>query len=146
MTIDWQSLVARNPMLGCIPAGLRDAARLKPFARGETLFRQGERPRLMLYIVAGELRLLRRTPDGGEMILQRASGERLSLNSAAERILHYLETQGDNGVVTLTMSRKAWATELGLSHEALYRTLRRLQDDGVVWIDGLYIHPGNNQC
>lgn len=198
MTIDWISLAEQQPLLGDIPDALRNSARLRPFARGETLYRQGERPRFMLYVLAGEVRLLRRTPGGNEMILQRASGgfiaeasldaqryhcdvvaaddgrlltfpctafqtalendpafnrawiqllagevrrqrarsERLSLHSAAERILHYLETEGIDGVVTLNQSRKAWAAELGLSHEALYRTLRQLRDSDSIAIDG----------
>lgn len=198
MTIDWITLAEQQPLLGGIPDALRNSARLRPFARGETLYRQGERPRFMLYVLSGEVRLLRRTPGGNEMILQRARGsfiaeasldaqryhcdvvaadggrlltfprtafqtaldndpafnrawiqllagemrrqrarsERLSLNSAAERILHYLETEGIDGVVSLSQSRKAWAAELGLSHEALYRTLRQLRDSGKVDIDG----------
>lgn len=62
-----------------------------------------------------------------ELRRSRAQGERLALKSARERILHYLETEGTDGRVTLTMSRKAWAAELGLTHETLYRTLARLE-------------------
>ncbi len=66
----------------------------------------------------------------------RAQCERLSLHKAADRILHYLESEGGDGAVTLNQSRKAWAAELGLTHEALYRALRRLQADGVLDLDG----------
>ena len=38
------------------------------------------------------------------------------------------EAEGVNGVLTLTHSRKAWASELGLSHEVVYRTLKALRD------------------
>jgi CRP-like cAMP-binding protein len=62
----------------------------------------------------------------------RAQSERLRLNSAAERILHYIETEGSEGAVILLQTRKAWAAELGLSHEALYRALRRLREEGVL--------------
>jgi CRP-like cAMP-binding protein len=62
----------------------------------------------------------------------RAQCERLTLNSAAERINHYIESEGSDGVVTLSQSRKSWAAELGITHEALYRTLRRMQDEGVL--------------
>ena len=58
----------------------------------------------------------------------RAQCERLNLNSATERVLHYIEAEGVNGVLTLTHSRKAWASELGLSHEVVYRTLKALRD------------------
>lgn len=69
----------------------------------------------------------------------RAQCERLSLNSAAERIIHYIESEGVGGAISLNQSRKAWAVELGLTHETLYRTLRRLQDDGTLDIDGARI-------
>jgi CRP-like cAMP-binding protein len=67
-----------------------------------------------------------------ELRRSRAQGERLALKGASERILHYLESEGTDGVVTLAMSRKAWAAELGLTHEALYRTLARLEAEGQV--------------
>ena len=49
----------------------------------------------------------------------RAQCERLSLNTAAERIIHYIEAEGADGSIILTQSRKAWASELGLTHESL---------------------------
>lgn len=66
----------------------------------------------------------------------RTQCERLSLHSAADRIIHYIESEGNEGVVTLKQSRKSWAAELGLTHEALYRALRRMQDDGTLSIAG----------
>ena len=66
----------------------------------------------------------------------RAQCERLSLKTAQARIVHFIDTEGTGGVVTLSQSRKAWAAELGLTHEALYRTLRRLQTNGVLVIEG----------
>lgn len=73
----------------------------------------------------------------------RAHCERLSLHGAADRILHYIESEGVEGAITLKQSRKAWAAELGLSHEALYRTLRRLQTERVLDIDGDRIATGS---
>lgn len=69
----------------------------------------------------------------------RAQCERLSLNSAAERIIHYIESEGVGDAISLNQSRKAWAVELGLTHETLYRTLRRLQENGTLDIDGARI-------
>lgn len=66
----------------------------------------------------------------------RAQCERLSLNGAAERIIHYIESEGIHDAITLNQSRKAWASELGLSHETLYRTLKRLGNQGLLRIDG----------
>ena len=79
-----------------------------------------------------------------EVLKLRAQCERLGLKSAAQRIVHYIESEGADGMVTLTESRKAWAAELGVTHEALYRTLRRLQADGTLDIDANRIvlsHP-----
>lgn len=66
----------------------------------------------------------------------RAQCERLSLKSAADRVIHYLESEGEAGSVALTQSRKAWAAEMGLTHEALYRTLKRLETGGVIETSG----------
>lgn len=66
----------------------------------------------------------------------RAQCERLSLHNAADRITHYIESEGADGILTLIQSRKSWAAELGLSHEALYRTLRRMQDEGLLDVNG----------
>jgi len=66
----------------------------------------------------------------------RAQCERLSLHGAAARVIHYLESEGADGEIELSQSRKAWAAELGLTHEALYRALSRLQAEGRLDIDG----------
>jgi CRP/FNR family transcriptional regulator, dissimilatory nitrate respiration regulator len=64
----------------------------------------------------------------------RARLERVALNSAAERVLHYLNTEGRGPQceVLLAGTVKDLARELGLTHETLYRTLARLERDGVV--------------
>jgi len=190
----WTALLIAHPDLAHIPETLRGLAQLQTFGLGETVFRQGERPKAMLCVLTGEIRLVRLSRAGGEIILQRSRGgfiaeaslessayhcdaiaaaggqllrfplrafrqtietdpgfrdawiahlagevrklrarsERLSLHGAAERIVHYLESEGRDGVLTLSQSRKAWAAELGLSHEVLYRTLSRLQAEGVI--------------
>ena len=69
----------------------------------------------------------------------RAQAERLTLRSASERILHYIETEGDGGELVLSQPKKSWAAELGLSHEALYRTLNRLTTAGVIGVQGRHI-------
>lgn len=55
-------------------ASLRAAGQIRRFAAGEFLFRLGERPRALYWVLSGELRLLRRSADGGEVILQRCQG------------------------------------------------------------------------
>jgi len=66
----------------------------------------------------------------------RAQAERLSLKTAQERIVHYIETEGSDGSIRLSQSRKDWAAELGLTHEALYRALARMERSGQIGIDG----------
>jgi CRP-like cAMP-binding protein len=64
----------------------------------------------------------------------RARLERLALKSSAERVLHYLHTEGKGPrcEVVLAGTVKDLAHELGLTHENLYRTLARLEQEGVV--------------
>jgi CRP/FNR family transcriptional regulator, dissimilatory nitrate respiration regulator len=62
----------------------------------------------------------------------RAQSERLKLNSAADRIVHYIEIEGSDRKITRHGTKKMWAAELGLSHETLYRTLRQLIDSGAL--------------
>lgn len=64
----------------------------------------------------------------------RARVERLALKSAAERVLHFLHIEGvgPHCEVVLTGSLKDLATELGMTHESLYRTLARMEHGGVV--------------
>ena len=72
----------------------------------------------------------------------RAQCERLSLNTAHERIIHFLETEGENGVLTLAQTKKQWAAELGLSHEALYRSLAQMEKSGSIRIEGRVLRLG----
>lgn len=75
----------------------------------------------------------------GELRRTRAQNERLRLRSAHERIIHYIDANGRDGQLTLTQTRKAWAAELGLTHEALYRTLRSMREAGSLFIDGAVV-------
>jgi len=191
---EWTLLAEKHPILARLPLQLKAEAAKKCFVAGDLLFRRGTRPKAMLFVVAGEVRLVRHTAAGRQVILQRsrsgfiaeasmeakayhcdilaaeegsvvlfpvqgfrhaldesrefrqmwvsqlagevrrlrAQSERMHLGRAADRIVHYLESEGRSGVVTLTQSRKAWAAELGLSHEALYRALARMQAEGVI--------------
>jgi len=76
----------------------------------------------------------------------RAQCERLGLKTAAQRIVHYVDSEGTDGAVRLTESRKAWAAELGLTHEALYRALRRLQADGTLEVNAERIALGHRKA
>ncbi|WP_315705606.1 MULTISPECIES: Crp/Fnr family transcriptional regulator [unclassified Bradyrhizobium] len=65
----------------------------------------------------------------------RAHSERLSLKTARERILHFIETEGERGAIDLKQSKKDWAAELGLTHEALYRTLAQMEKRGELIVE-----------
>ncbi|WP_426308394.1 Crp/Fnr family transcriptional regulator [Acidovorax facilis] len=185
-------------LMRLMPQSLRELAKARQFAAHDAVFQAGD-PVCSIYLVAaGEVRLVRYSRSGSEVILQRSRQgfvaeasldsrlyhcnavasepsdllefpadafrtalhdssdfraawqsqlsqelrklrsqcERLSLHRAADRIAHYIHSEGVDGCVTLQQPRKAWAAELGLTHEALYRTLRRMQDEGLIQVDG----------
>jgi len=189
--LDWKSLSLESPLLAALPESARRATRLMEIPRQSTVFGRGDRPQTMFFVLSGEVRLLRRSRSGGEIVLQRARRgflaeasldqptyhcdavaaeptrllaiqrkaftdalavaafrdrwiahlarelrkvrahtERLSLKTARERIVHFIETEGEAGFVELNQSKKDWAAELGLTHEALYRTLAQMERRG----------------
>src|SRR5918992_1258004 len=191
---EWKALIAAQGELAAVPGTLRDYAEHFTATAGQTIFRTGGGPSKVVWVLEGEIRLLRRSRNGAEIVLQRASAgflaeasldspryhcdavavvasrlltfpigrfrealekdqrfrgfwmgrlakevrrlrsqcERLSLRSASDRIEHYIESEGNNGRLELSRTRKAWATELGLTHEALYRALAHLERTGKV--------------
>lgn len=67
---------------------------------------------------------------------QNSRVERLRLRGASERIRHYLSCEASaDGCCQLDMPLSEWALELGLEPETLYRTLRVLEENGVVLRD-----------
>lgn len=189
--LDWKSLTFGSPLLAALPGPARRVARLFEIPLHASVFSQGDRPKAMFFVLAGEVRLVRRSRSGGEIILQRsrhgflaeasldhplyhcdavaaepssvlaiqrdafrnalavedfrdrwiahlarelrrvrAHSERLSLRTARERVLHFIETEGERGTINLDQSKKDWASELGLTHEALYRTLAKMEKRG----------------
>ena len=57
----------------------------------------------------------------------RLQSERLSMKSVKERVLHLIYTEGRNGKYQVNTGIKSLAGELGVTHEALYRTLAALE-------------------
>ena len=53
--------------------------------------------------------------------------ERLSMKSVKDRVLHLINTEGKNGEYPTKTGLKSLAGELGVTHEALYRTLAALE-------------------
>lgn len=188
----------QRPEFDAMPASLKQTGEWAPHAPGDYLFKLGDAPLRMYFVTRGEVRLRRHSPDGAEIVLQRARRnflaeasvdarhyhcdavaveatqtlsfpvasfrhsiaecalfrerwishllrevrrsraqcERLTLRSAAARVLHCIDSEGNDGRLRLAQPKKAWAAELGLTHEALYRTLSKLRQDGKIAWDG----------
>jgi CRP-like cAMP-binding protein len=60
----------------------------------------------------------------------RAQCERLSLKGVRDRLLHLIESEGHRGRLPLDAGLKSMASELGVTHEALYRTVAELEKKG----------------
>jgi CRP-like cAMP-binding protein len=56
--------------------------------------------------------------------------ERLSMKSVQDRLLHLIQTEGHEGHYDVPSGLKTLAAELGVTHEALYRTIATLQKSG----------------
>lgn len=56
--------------------------------------------------------------------------ERLSLKSVKERVRHLIHTEGKDGTYAVNTGLKSLASQLGVTHEALYRTLAELEKSG----------------
>lgn len=62
----------------------------------------------------------------------RAQCERLSIKGVRGRLLHLIESEGRLGSLPLGPGLKSIALELGVSHEALYRTVAQMEKQGVL--------------
>ena len=187
-----------HPGLPNVPRTLLARAHASAPAAGSVIFRTGDRPGFVHFLIEGEVRLVRHSRRGQEIVLQRvhqgyfaeasvefrqyhcdavaavkslvlhfpiddfmvqldadrrfrhawlshlagevrrlrARCERLSLRGAAERIVHYIESEGTAGAVELRLPLKRWALELGLTHEALYRALAKLRRERQLAVKG----------
>jgi len=191
---EWEPLIGTQSELAAVPNALCQHASCIAAAAGQPLFRHGARPVRIFWVIEGEVRLVRRSRNGAEIVLQRASSgfvaeasldspryhcdaiaaaetrllafpidrfrqalrnderfrafwmsrlarevrtlrsqcERLALRSAADRIEHYIEAEGENGRLELASTQKAWAAQLGITHEAFYRALAGLKRSGKI--------------
>jgi CRP-like cAMP-binding protein len=73
-----------------------------------------------------------------EVILLRTRLEVLNIRSASERVMRHLTLAAtpDHHTIKLTGTLKELAGELGLTHEALYRTLADLEAQGLIEREG----------
>lgn len=73
----------------------------------------------------------------GEVRRLRAQTERLALKGVTARLLHLIETEGSGGALDIGSGLKSLASQLCVTHEALYRTVARLEQAGTVCrVDG----------
>ena len=99
--------------------------------------------RLLCYNRQKVQQQLRSQPDFAESLSVQLSGEILSLRtklelaniqSADERLLTWIKLQlpPQTNILTIDRSFKSVASELGLAHETLYRSLKQLEDLKVI--------------
>lgn len=68
-----------------------------------------------------------------EIMRLRTQSERLGLKDIKSKLIHLIETEGKSGILTLQSDYKSLASELGITHEALYRTISRMEDEGLIY-------------
>ena len=57
------------------------------------------------------------------------------MKSVKDRVLQLINTEGQNGTYSATTGLKSLAGELGITHEALYRTLPSLEKAKIIHRD-----------
>jgi hypothetical protein len=65
-----------------------------------------------------------------EIMRLRTQSERLGLKGIRSKLIHLIETEGKQGVLKLQSDFKSIASEIGVTHEALYRTIATLEKEG----------------
>lgn len=71
-----------------------------------------------------------------EIMRLRTYAERLSLKDIKSKVIHLIETEGKLGELTLNTDIKSLASEIGVTHEALYRALSTMQTNGILKKNG----------
>lgn len=78
---------------------------------------------------------------------QKAKAERMSLKTVRARLSHLVASEGDRqGRLRLVGTQAELASDLGITPEALYRSLRSLQDEGVLTITGAVLQLTRKQA
>lgn len=67
-----------------------------------------------------------------EIMRLRTQSERLGLKDIRSKLIHLIETEGKNGALTLQSDFKSMASEIGVTHEALYRAMAALEREGLL--------------
>jgi len=106
------------------------------YGKSEILARLASEPQRMMDL----LRHL-----GGQVQSLRSRAEMLALHSATDRLMAFLRLHAasDADVVQLDSTWKQVASEIGLTHEALYRALARLEQSGAIARQGMTVRLRN---
>ena len=67
-----------------------------------------------------------------EIMRLRTQSERLGLKDVKSKLVHLIETDGKDGLLVLESDYKSLASELGITHEALYRSLSKMEAEGFI--------------
>ena len=67
-----------------------------------------------------------------EIMRLRTQSERLGLKDIRSKLIHLIETEGKQGVLMLQSDFKSIASEIGVTHEALYRAMAALEQEGLL--------------
>jgi CRP-like cAMP-binding protein len=70
--VTWRDLVTSERLFVDLPQRFRSDVTTRQLDKGDILFQRGDRPHFMFTVLSGEARLMRISPSGGEVILQRA--------------------------------------------------------------------------
>ncbi|XCC56257.1 Crp/Fnr family transcriptional regulator [Polynucleobacter sp. MWH-UH23A] len=67
-----------------------------------------------------------------EIMRLRTQSERLGLKDIKSKLVHLIETEGKAGALQLQSDLKSMASEIGVTHEALYRAIATLEKEGLL--------------
>ena len=67
-----------------------------------------------------------------EIMRLRTQSERLGMKDIKSKLIHLIETDGKSGSLHLQSDLKSMASEIGVTHEALYRAIATLEKDGLL--------------
>lgn len=67
-----------------------------------------------------------------EIMRLRTASERLTLKDIPSKLIHLIKTEGKEGVFNIQTDLKSLASEIGVTHEALYRTIAAMERNGAL--------------
>jgi CRP-like cAMP-binding protein len=65
-----------------------------------------------------------------EIMRLRTVSERLTLKDIPSKLIHLIKTEGKDGVLHIQTDLKSIALEIGVTHEALYRAIAAMENNG----------------